>query len=181
VNINSERLKAVMERAGATPESLGASIARRGLNERDAVRAVRNWMVGRGHPRPKPEDIRAIGEALGAPLSEFVRFVSRSRWVRSSPRKARLAADLIRGKRVDEAKTLLTFSDRRASEMLLKTLETAIADAEQEESDVSSLVVAESRVDAGVTIKRFQPKDRGRAHQILKRTSHLTIGVEEQA
>ena len=105
----------------------------------------------------------------------------RSRFVRSSPRKARLVADLIRGKRVDDAMNLLTFSDKRAAQMLRKTLQTAIADAEQAEADTTRLFVTESRVDAGATMKRFQPKDRGRAHQILKRTSHLTIGVEEMA
>ena len=57
----------------------------------------------------------------------------------------------------------------------------AIADAEVADADIGALVVAESRVDGAVHIKRFQPKDRGRAHPILKRTCHITVGVEERA
>jgi len=181
VIINSDKLKKAMVRAGATPETLGAAIAREGLDADDAAKAVRGWLVGRNHPRAKAMDIRAIADALGCEVADLARFLSRSRFVRSSPRKARLVADLIRGKRVDDAMNLLTFSDKRAAQMLRKTLQTAIADAEHAEADTTRLFVTESRVDAGATMKRFQPKDRGRAHQILKRTSHLTIGVEEMA
>lgn len=181
MNINSDRLKTAMAQAGATAETLGAAIARDGLTADEATRALRCWMRGSNHPRSRPADIRAIAEALNCRVTDIARFVSTSRFVRSSPRKARLVADLIRGKRVDDAMNLLTFSDKRAAQFLKKTLTSAIADAEGAEADTTRLVVAESRVDAGATIKRFQPKDRGRAHQILKRTSHLVVGVEEMA
>ncbi len=102
------------------------------------------------------------------------------RFARIAPRKARLVADLIRGMRIDEAMNELQFSKKRAAWYLKAVLNSATANAEERDADVSSLYVAESRVDAGPTIKRFQPKDRGRAHPILKRTSHLHIELEEK-
>ncbi|TVQ81193.1 MAG: 50S ribosomal protein L22 [Phycisphaeraceae bacterium] len=102
-----------------------------------------------------------------------------SRFQRTSPRKARLLADLIRGRRVDEADTLLRFNPKRAAVMVRKALRAAIADAEQNEVPIDRLYVSESRVDEGMIIKRFRPKDRGRAHPIQKKTSHIVVGVEE--
>jgi large subunit ribosomal protein L22 len=107
-------------------------------------------------------------------------FVSKYKYARISPRKARLVADMIRGKSLDEALNLLTFSKRRGAVFVKKTLQAAVADAEEQDADVTTLFVSESRVDEGPTIKRWQPKDRGRAHPINKRTSHIVIGVEER-
>lgn len=170
-----------MKGANAGKESLAQAIARPGLDVKAASSALSNWLSGRNHPRARPEDIRAIAEALSCRPSDFTRFESRARFVRSSARKSRLMADLIRGRRVDEAVTLLEFNHRRAASMVVKALKTAIADAEQSEADVSRLFVSESRVDGGPIIKRFQPKDRGRAHPIKKRTSHIVVSVEEAA
>jgi large subunit ribosomal protein L22 len=72
-------------------------------------------------------------------------------------------------------------SKKRAAWYLKSVLKSAIANAEEADADVTQLYVAESRVDEGPTMKRFQPKDRGRAHQILKRTSHLHIAVDQKA
>jgi large subunit ribosomal protein L22 len=102
------------------------------------------------------------------------------RFARIAPRKARLVADLIRGMRIDEAMNELQFSKKRAAWYLKAVLKSAIANAEERDADVSSLYVAESRVDEGPTIKRFQPKDRGRAHPINKRTCHLHIVLNER-
>ncbi len=102
------------------------------------------------------------------------------RFARIAPRKARLVADLIRGLRVDDAMNELEFSKKRAAWYLKAVLKSAIANAEERDVDVTTLVVAESRVDEGPTIKRFQPKDRGRAHPIRKRTSHLHIVLGER-
>jgi large subunit ribosomal protein L22 len=99
---------------------------------------------------------------------------------RIAPRKARLIADMIRGKPIDEAQNALQMSKRRGAELLNNALKAAIANADQAEADVRRLVVTDARVDEGPTIKRFQPKDRGRAHPIMKRTSHLIVGVEER-
>ena len=102
------------------------------------------------------------------------------RFARIAPRKARLVADMIRGMPVDKAVTALNFSKKRAAWYFKSVLKSAIANAEENEADVASLVVSESRVDEGPRLKRFQPKDRGRAHPIIKRTSHLHIAVDEK-
>lgn len=103
------------------------------------------------------------------------------RHARIAPRKARLVADMIRGLAVDQAMTALQFSKKRAAWYYKAVLKSAIANAEENDADVSSLFVSESRADEGPTIKRFQPKDRGRAHPIMKRTSHLHIVLDERS
>jgi len=102
------------------------------------------------------------------------------RFARIAPRKARLVADMIRGLPVDDAVTALEFSKKRAAWYYKAVLKSAIANAEEADADVAGLYVSESRVDEGPTIKRFQPKDRGRAHPILKRTSHLVLALDER-
>lgn len=102
------------------------------------------------------------------------------RFARIAPRKARLVADLIRGMNIDDAMTQLEFSKKRAAWYLKAVLKSAIANAEEQDADVQTLYVEVSRVDEGPTIKRFQPKDRGRAHPINKRTSHLHVVVGER-
>ncbi|MCE7974487.1 MAG: 50S ribosomal protein L22 [Leptolyngbya sp. PLA1] len=125
--------------------------------------------------------VRQIAEALRTTPKDLVAFTSEVRHHRGSPRKARLVTDMIRGKNVDQALNLLTFTTKRAAVNVKKCLNAAIADAEQSECDITRLFVAESRVDNASVIKRFQPKDRGRAHPILKPLSHITISVEERA
>ena len=97
---------------------------------------------------------------------------------RISPTKARPVVDMIRGKRIDEALTILEFSKKRAAKFILQALKSAKANADQKEADVRRLVVTQAKVDGGPMMKRFQPKDRGRAHRILKRTSHITVAVD---
>lgn len=101
------------------------------------------------------------------------------RFARMSPRKVRLVTDLVAGRHVDEALELLKFTRKRASVLVDKVLRSAIANADEAEADVRRLYIHEARVDEGPMIKRFQPKDRGRAHPILKRTSHIVIQVGE--
>ena len=100
------------------------------------------------------------------------------KFARIAPRKARLVADLIRDKSVDEALSALDFSSRRGAWFIKSVLKSAIANAEEANADVGRLIVSESRIDEGPTIKRFQPKDRGRAHPIMKRTSHIHVAVD---
>ena len=106
-------------------------------------------------------------------------FTSRHRYARISPYKARLVTQLISGRHVDEALDLLKFTNKRASGMVDKVLRAAMADADEQEANVKQLWVHEARVDPGPIIKRFQPKDRGRAHPIHKRTSHIVVSVGE--
>jgi large subunit ribosomal protein L22 len=102
------------------------------------------------------------------------------RYARIAPRKARLVADMIRGLAVDQAMTALEFSKKRGAWYYRAVLKSALANAEEADADVARLFIRESRVDEGPTIKRFQPKDRGRAHPIMKRTSHLHIVLDER-
>jgi len=102
------------------------------------------------------------------------------RYARIAPRKARLIADLIRGRDVTDALSQLEMSKRRGAAYYKQLLNSVIANAEEQSANVETLVISESRVDEGPTLKRFQPKDRGRAHPINKRTSHLHIAVEER-
>ena len=103
------------------------------------------------------------------------------RFARISPRKARLVTDLIRGKPVDEAQSLLKFSKKRAAVMVGKVLATAVANADVKEADKEDLYVSSCFCDAGPIIKRMQPKDRGKSYAIMKRTCHITVEVDEGA
>src|SRR5262249_5581608 len=109
-------------------------------------------------------------------------YQAKHRFARIAPRKARLVMDLIRGRDVDDALAMLRFSKKRASEMIEKVIRSAVANAnEQEAAPVrNTLFVAKAHVDPGPTIKRFQPKDRGKAYPIMKRTSHLVVEVDER-
>lgn len=100
-----------------------------------------------------------------------------SKYIRVSPRKARLAAGLMRGLSVSEASMQLTFSNLKAGRLLKKTLDSAVANAETQEMRRENLKVFEVRVDAGPTLKRAKPKNRGGRHPIMKRTSHFTVIV----
>jgi len=101
--------------------------------------------------------------------------------VRIAPRKARLVIDLIRGKDVGEALAILRHTQRGASPIIEKVLSSAVANAEHNyELDPENLRVAEAYVDEGITLKRFRPRAQGRASAINKRTSHITVIVEEK-
>lgn len=104
-----------------------------------------------------------------------------ARYVRVAPRKVRLVVDLIRGKKVEEAFAILRHTPRAASPVLEKLLNSAVANAEHNNSlDVTNLVVSEAFVNEGPIMKRFQPHAQGRAFRINKRTSHITLVVSEK-
>lgn len=99
---------------------------------------------------------------------------------RLSAQKARLVADQIRGKNVEEALDLLHFSKKKGAEIIKKVLESAIANAEQNEgADVDELRVSTIFVDEGMTMKRIRPRAKGRADRILKRSCHITVKVAD--
>ena len=107
-----------------------------------------------------------------------------SRFVRISPSKTRLVADLIRGKRVDQALYILSLTPKKASPILRKALLAAVANARvKSDEDVrmpeSQMVVSEVRIDPGPTMKRIRPRAQGRAYRILKRTSHIQVRVTQ--
>jgi large subunit ribosomal protein L22 len=106
---------------------------------------------------------------------------ARLRFVRIAPTKARLVADLIRGKRSEEALNILTFTKKASAKILIKLLKSAVANATQKKNiDVDRLYVKQITVDQGPTMKRFQPRALGRATTIRKRTSHIHIVLDER-
>ena len=103
---------------------------------------------------------------------------STAKWVRISPRKARLVADHIRGRSVPEARTVLAFSDRAAAIEIDKVLRSAVANAEANHGMFGDdLIISAAYVDVGPTIKRWRARARGRVARIKKRTCHITVKV----
>jgi large subunit ribosomal protein L22 len=106
---------------------------------------------------------------------------AKARFIRITPRKARLVVDELRGKRVEDALNLLKFSPNKGAKVLDKIVRSAVANAEQNPGiDVDTLYVKMIHVDAGPTLKRWLPRAMGRATRILKRTSHVTVVLDER-
>ena len=106
---------------------------------------------------------------------------AQNRFVRQSPYKARRVLDLVRGLPVEEAEHVLRLTNRAAATPIVKTLKSAVANAEHNHAlDAEDLVVAEAYADEGPTLKRYRPRARGRATRIRKRTSHITIVVADR-
>jgi large subunit ribosomal protein L22 len=106
-----------------------------------------------------------------------------AKFIRVSPQKARLVADLIRGKKAGEAINILRFTKKRVSGQIEKVLRSAIANAEQksETVDVDRLVVSRAYVNEGPRMKRTRPAPMGRAYRYQRRLSHITVAVSEGA
>lgn len=114
-------------------------------------------------------------------LEQITSATATAKTVRIAPRKVRLVVDLIRGKHISEAISILKFTPRGASPVVEKVLMSAIANAEHNfDLDVESLYVTEAYVNEGPTMKRYRPRARGSASPINKRTSHITIVVSEK-
>lgn len=183
MRISGKKLSKVMKSKGASVETVASALVEPGKglsNQTKAEAALRNWMRGSDHPRCTADKINRLAEVLAVDVGQIARFSCIFKYHRGSPRKAQLLADLIRGKDYVTASNLLTFTTKRAAVDVKKALMGAFADAEQAKADTNKLFVAESTVDEGPMIKRFQPKDRGRAHRILKRMSHIAVSLEEK-
>jgi large subunit ribosomal protein L22 len=118
-------------------------------------------------------------------MNETIQYAARHRYARTTARKARLVADLIRGKTVNRALELLQFSPKRASTYYEQLVRSAMANASQDENvNVNRLVISECKADDGPLVQgrlRFRPGPQGRAMPIRKRTAHLTVQVAEPA
>lgn len=103
-----------------------------------------------------------------------------TKFIRVSPRKIRLVMDQVRGRKVEEALNILSFAPQKGARILKKLINSAVANAEQNSNvDVDSLYVKRLYADEGPTMKRWRPRAQGRATRINKRTSHLTIIVDD--
>ena len=111
---------------------------------------------------------------------------AQARYVRVTPMKARRVVDTIRGRGVNEALVQLQFAPQAAAKTVSKVLTSAVANARFKADEASErfnedeLVIAQAYVDEGPTLKRFRPRAQGRAAQVLKRTSHITVVVAER-
>jgi large subunit ribosomal protein L22 len=104
-----------------------------------------------------------------------------AKFLRVSPQKARLVAQNVKGKPVEDALNILKFTPKKAARLIEKVLTSAIANAEHNANlDVDSLFVKEVRIDGGPSWKRIRPRAMGRAYRIIKRTSHITVVVDER-
>jgi large subunit ribosomal protein L22 len=103
-----------------------------------------------------------------------------ARYIRMSPQKARLVVDLVRGKKVNDALAILTLSPKKSSGVVAKVLRSAVASATQSQNvDVDTLFIKTITVDGGPVLKRWMPRAMGRATRIRKRTSHVTVVLDE--
>ena len=120
-----------------------------------------------------------------AATTEAKTFHAVHRWARIAPRKARLVADLVRGMPVNDALAILENHPKRAAQLLQKVVRSAMSNASNDlDTDLNALVIREARVDMGPLLggrARWRPRAMGRATPILKRTSHLRIGLQEAA
>jgi large subunit ribosomal protein L22 len=104
-----------------------------------------------------------------------------ARHLRVSPQKARRVVDQVRGKPVGQALDILNFSTQKSAHLVRKVLESAVANAENNEgADVDELRIREIYVNEGVTLKRISPRAKGRADRIFKRSSHITVTVTDE-
>ena len=126
-------------------------------------------------PRTRPEQTATVTPAR-------VEVRAQAKWVRTSPRKARLIAQHIRGRTVPEARTVLAFTQRAAARELEKVLRSAVANAEANHNLVGDeLLVSAAYVDEGPTIKRWRARARGRVARIRKPTCHITVRLTPSA
>ncbi len=106
---------------------------------------------------------------------------AKGRFLRVTPRKARLVIDLIRGKHTEEALNTLQFTPKRAAKNVRNVLKSAISNAEQgDDVNVDNLYISKATVDGGPVLKRFRPAAMGRAVRVLRRTCHITIELDEK-
>ena len=111
--------------------------------------------------------------------------IARAKWLRIAPRKVRLVVDLIRGKKVSEARAILLYTVKRGAPIVSKVLESAVANAEsaaaekRERISTDDMIVSKVYVDEGPTQKKFRPQPRGRATRIRKRASHVTLAISD--
>jgi ribosomal protein L22 len=162
-------------RKPAAKKAEGTAAAETGVEKEAGEAALEGAEAEKTTPKPRRRPAAKKEEPAPEP-EPAVTVRATARFVRTSPRKARLLTDHIKGKSVDEARAILAFSPRSVAQDWRKLLESAIANAEHNHDLVGDdLRVLNATADEGPTLKRFRPRAMGRATRIRKRTSHLTI------
>ena len=181
---NKQMIKTWSRRSTVFPEMVGHTIAVHDGRKHVPV-FISESMVG--HKLGEFAPTRTFRSHKSKKKQEAVEPVlvrASAKYVRISPRKVRLVADQVRGKHIDDARSLLQFSPRSAADDVLKVIESAAANAEANHDLIGDeMIVHEIRVDEGPTLKRFRPRAMGRATPIHKRTSHISVALtpEEEA
>jgi len=180
--LSPQKLNELCQRRQMGTGQLAKHLVHGGMELKDASGALRNWQHGLFKPAPTTEDMGRLASALGVEVNQLKDWRCSYQYAPLSPSKARLVTRLIVGRRVQDAMDLLKFTRRRAAPMISKLVKCAMADADEQQADVDTLVVKEARVDdAGVRMgtKRFRAKDRGRAHSIRKKGCHIHVTVTQ--
>jgi large subunit ribosomal protein L22 len=181
--LSSDKLKEVSRQKKVDIEKLAKRLVKAGRNYKQAISAVKNWEKGLFKPIPTADDISKLANVLSVEVNEISDWRCCYRYAPISPRKAQLVTKMIAGRNVQDAMDILKFTEKRAAEMVDKTLKSAVANANEQQADVDNLYVVKTRVDdAGVRVgtKRFIEKDRGRAHSIRKKACHIHISVAQE-
>ncbi len=178
----AERAQAAREKAEAEPAPKAAGGA--GSKKADAGETDTESTRSRRSARRRAAETTTAASSRPArrrDSEEAVSVRAQAKYVRCAPRKARLVIDHIRGKSVGDARAILLTTPRAASRDVLKLLDSCVANAENNhELSADELRVEKAYVDEGPTLKRYQPRALGRATQIRKRTSHMTIYLTNQ-
>jgi ribosomal protein L22 len=179
----AEQAETPEEAAAAASEAAeAAEVAAEAAAEAEAEEPEEKPAKKRGGRKASPDAGAKKQRSRRPKTTEPVFVRAHAKYVRSSPRKARLVVDHIRGKSVDEARAILAHTPRAAAVPVLKVLESAIANAEHNHELLpEELRIHQVMVDEGPTIKRFRPRALGRATKIRKRTSHITINLTNKA
>ena len=180
--LSGSRLKNICSRQKVGVEELAGHIAHGGFDRGSAVKALKNWQSGLYKPAPGSDDVEKIAEALGVEAGEISVWQASYRYAPMSASKVRLVTQLISGRDVQDALDILKFTNKRAAGMVMKLLQSAVANADEQEGDVENLYVCEARVDGAgrrVGTKAWIAKDRGRAHPICKQACHIHVAVAE--
>jgi len=180
--LSAAKLKRLCKKRQIGSNALANQLVRAGLDGEEAVSALKNWQKGFFVPAPTKADVERLASALSVEVNELAEWRSCCRYAPMSARKVRLVTQLLAGRPVQDAMDILKFTRKRAAGFVDKVLKSAVADADEQQADVEKLYVSEARVDdAGIRIgtKRFQEKDRGRAHSIGKKACHIHITVSE--
>src|SRR5205085_5135192 len=155
-------------------EPLGGRQAHRGGRRRRSPRSPGSERSRRGRTRSGG----ARSRGAGARREEVMETKAILRGARMSAQKGRLVADLIRGKRVDQAMSILAYTPKKGAGVMKKLLESAIANAEHNDgADIDALTVKTIYVERGMFLKRFQARAKGRGNRVLKHTCHIFITV----
>lgn len=181
--LSGSKLKELCSEQQTSLDQLAGHLVHGSFNREEAISALKNWQKGLYKPSPSSSDVERLANALGVEKTELSSWTASYRYAPTSPRKARLVTQLIVGRSVQDSLDLLKFTNKRAAEMVMKVLKSAVANADEQEADVERLYVSEARVDGAgrrVGTKSWIAKDRGRAHPIRKEASHIYVTVAEE-